>query len=62
MSRNDDVVEISYTRVVTDSDLAILFEDSEDRFWIPKSVIQDHDEDDKIVSIPAWFAEKEGLV
>jgi len=62
MARNDEPVEISYTRIVVDSDLAILFEDGTDQFWIPKSLIKDHDEDDKIVSIPEWFAEKEGLV
>lgn len=61
MSRNDDPVEISYTEIVTESDGAILFADGGDRFWIPKSLIQDHDEDDKIVTIPEWFAEKEGL-
>lgn len=62
MSRNDDDAEISYTKIVTETDMAILFEDGPDQFWIPRSVIKDHDEEDKIVTVAAWFAEKEGLV
>ncbi len=59
---HSDTVEISYDEIVTETDMAILFKDDKDQFWIPKSMIDDHDEDDKIVSVYEWFAEKEGLV
>jgi hypothetical protein len=62
MSRGDETAEISYTEIVTESDMAICFKDGPDKFWIPKSVIKDHDEEDKIVHVATWFAEKEGLV
>jgi hypothetical protein len=62
MSRGSEPAEISYTEIVTESDMAICFKDGPDKFWIPKSVIEEHDEEDKIVCVAAWFAEKEGLV
>lgn len=59
---HSDTVEISYDEIVTETDMAILFKDDKEQFWIPKSVIDEHDEDDKVVSVYEWFAEKEGLI
>jgi len=59
---NSDNVEIPYDDIVAETGMAILFKDDKEQFWIPKSVIEDHDEDDRIVYVAAWFAEKEGLV
>ena len=47
---------------------AILVSDGDDEVWIPKSLISDWSDDDPeqgdviVISIPEWFATKEGLV
>ena len=56
--------EIAYEKVVRDepSDDAILFKIEGWNYWIPRSLVEEIDEESKIVVIPEWFAVKEELV
>lgn len=56
--------EVRHNGFRRETDLARAFWIGTDRFkrttlWVPKSVIID--EDDTTVTVPTWFAEKEGL-
>lgn len=59
-------VGIEYERVVHETDAAFLFlvptyGTNMQEVWIPKSQIQHHDEDEKLVTVPEWLATKKGL-
>lgn len=53
-------VDLPHDGIEHETDEAILFKSDADRFLIPKSLIDDWDAG--MVSVPVWFAEKEGLV
>ena len=48
-----DDQEISITGVIKETEKAILFQDNDVSFWIPKSVIAYYDETEVVV--PEWF-------
>lgn len=63
-----EYVEIDL-EIVTITDDAILTDDGDDEYWIPRSQIEDGEEIDwgdigktLTLNIAEWFAEKEGLI
>jgi hypothetical protein len=61
--KEKDYIEID---VLTkyETDLAVLFSDGDNEFWIPKSVMEDwpEPEEEGTAVIEEWFAYKEGLI
>ena len=54
-------VEVGYERAVRETAAALCVRiDGRDR-WIPKSLIVEHQEDACLLTVPEWFATKEGL-
>ena len=53
-----------YLEVKRETDMAILFTDGVEGFWLPKSCItKDHVKDnDYKVFVPEWLAEKKGMI
>jgi len=49
---------------VHETDEAVLFDDGDKKFWIPKSVMEDWPDvgETGTAMVALWFAEKEGLV
>lgn len=64
----DEWVTFEYDDVITDTELAVLFDcGDEEPVWIPRSVLENDWYSDPgcgpgEVEIPLWFAEKNGLV
>ena len=62
----DSYVDIHHDGIITTTDMARLFRVDDEEIWIPNSLIEYYDEDlhdgHGIVTIPAWFAEKEELI
>lgn len=65
--RDKEPVEIVVDFVKKETAKAVLCEINGDEIWIPKSVIDEGEDDltegeeDVTISIAAWFARKEGL-
>jgi hypothetical protein len=62
---DEEPFDIDFDRIETETDDAILFVVEDDpfapeTFWIPKS-IADVDHENNTVSVPMWFAIKEGF-
>lgn len=59
-----DYVDIDFDRVITETDLATLFEIEEREVWIPNSCIDSDYSDYRagMVGVAEWFALKEGLI
>ena len=64
MSSMSEKVVIDYDEIELDrEDLnAILFEIEERSVWIPRSLILNHDEDERTITVPEWFAIDKELV
>ena len=52
---------VAYDEVLWETDAAILLRIEISRVWIPLRLIREHDEQEKEVSVPEWFAIQEGL-
>ena len=61
-SRPEELVKIEYDEIVHYTDLAYLLLICEEEYWIPFSIIKEHDIKRKIFTIPYYFAHKEGLI
>ena len=67
-SSGNEPFSLGNGKVIRETDKAILFENEDEKFWVPKSVIHDDSEcwadaDDKRegeLVVKRWFAEKEG--
>lgn len=62
-----ELVILDYDEIIKETEKASLFrigeeEDPDSRFWIPKSLIRDLDEEKREITIPEWIAIKLGLV
>jgi hypothetical protein len=62
MPRIELSVEIKRT-----TEMAVLVDDGDSDLWIPRSLIEEDLEDAEtgdivVITVPAWFAEREGLV
>ena len=55
-----EMIELPHDGVIRETGLAKLFDLGDCEAWIPKSIIDD--EDDELVTVPEWWAIKEGLV
>lgn len=56
-----------YVEVEKETDKAILVNDGEDTYWIPKSQIDEesevhHEGDEGLLVIPEWLAEDKGMI
>lgn len=60
---NDEYAEID-VETITDTDMAVLFDDGDEEFWVPKSVMEDWPEigESGTAMVEYWFAEQEGLI
>lgn len=58
-----EYVEID-VETVQETDKAVRFSDGDNRFWVPKSVMEEWPEtgESGTALVAQWFAEKEGLV
>lgn len=58
-----EFVEVEIEAITRQSEMAVQVVVSEtgEEKWIPKSVIEDFDEDSRVLNVKKWFAEKEGL-
>ena len=59
---DEEYVEID-VRTVNWTEFAILFDDGDKEFWIPKSAMEDwpNKYDTGVALVKRWFAEKKGL-
>ena len=60
-----ETTEIEYDSIghATKDAIGFVIEGDEDNLvWVPNSLIEDHDRDEKTLSIPVWFALNEGLI
>ena len=59
---SDEIEWIEHNGILRDDDgeRAILFDIAGDETWLPRSLIEDYD--DEIVGIPIWLAEEKDLV
>jgi hypothetical protein len=55
------IISIDYEEKKVEIEKAILFVIESDEIWIPISEIRDDDEDNKIVTIPVWLADKNNI-
>ena len=64
--RDDEEPEYTEIAVQTirETDKAVQFSNGDERFWIPKSVMEEWPDegDDGYALVAEWFAEKEGLI
>ena len=63
----EDEMESFMFEFVTETDGAILVEDEDGKYWLPKSVIEydgaEYEKGDEItIDIPEWLAEEKGLI
>ena len=66
----ETLVEVQYAGIKRETENAVLFEvllegstiDDEVEIWIPRSLIKEENPNRNKVSVPTWFAKKEGLV
>jgi hypothetical protein len=56
-----ELIDIEYDELKHETDMAYLVIIDGDEVWIPKSVCE-LDEDNQIIEVQEWFAEKEGLI
>lgn len=54
-----ETVEIDYDKIDFETDNALLYVIEGNNVWIPKSVLSD--DDGSSITLPLWFADKEGL-
>jgi len=54
--------EVDFDKVIKETEFAILFDLGDNTIWVPKSIIDNIDYDDNIITIPLWFAETRRLV
>ena len=58
-----DTAEINYDQIIHETEQAMLIDVGEDDgVWIPKSVIQDRDEDAKALFVEEWWAFENGMI
>lgn len=65
MSDKNEIVEVSYHEIIHETEKAYLmniFNDGSDGMWIPKSQIEELDENSKTFMLPQWLAEEKELV
>jgi hypothetical protein len=55
------LADLDYTEIIHETDGAILFSIDGDEVWIPRSLLE-LDESTHTVTVPEWFALKEGLI
>ncbi len=55
------IISIDYEEKKVETEKAILFVIESDEIWIPISEIRDDDEDNRIVTIPVWLADKNNI-
>jgi hypothetical protein len=62
MSRSPEVVDLAYDAVKVDSEhhKAVCFQFGDKEVWLPHSLIE-LDTDAKVVTVPVWKAEMEGI-
>ena len=60
--REEEPAVIAYDYEEGDTDKARLFIIDGRDVWIPKSVIDEEDEEENTVSVKEWWALKEGLI
>lgn len=53
---------IDFDRIAHRTADATLFDNGDGGFWVPNKLIDEIDEEARTVTVPVWFAEKEGLV
>lgn len=56
------MISIDIDSIEAETDLAILVSIDDEKVWIPRSVCKVDEDDDNILSVEQWFAEKEGLI
>jgi len=56
---NDDCIYLDHEGKVRESEKAALFNIHGEEIWVPKSVIDD--ENEEIVAVKKWWADKNGL-
>lgn len=61
MSEEDDWVDVAHDGVIHKTGLATLYDIEGDEVWIPNSVHEESDDQDNVVLVKSWWAEKEGL-
>lgn len=64
-STDDKFPEFEYSEIIRTSEGAICFnvwDNIEDGVWIPKSQINEHDENKKVFNIPHWLAVEKELI
>jgi hypothetical protein len=61
-SERFEPVEVTYDKVVHQTDKAVLLEIEGDEFWVPLSTIQNDFEEDGFITVPYWLADEKGLV
>jgi len=66
MSRYDEDVEIYYDSILKETDFAFCVRCDallvDKRPWIPKSVIQSIDKDEKSMVVPYWYAKEKRFI
>jgi hypothetical protein len=60
--RESEVVDLEFEEIVHETERAykLRFEDVDDDVWVPISLAE-IDRDERVVTVPAWWADKEGL-
>lgn len=63
MDEQEDYIELFMTTVIQTPD-AVLLDDGEERFFVPKSVLKEYPETEShgSVLIKEWYAYQEGLI
>jgi len=63
---SEQLVDLDYDGVRLDKPdnnaIVIEFIADEDSRWVPRSLIADHDEEARVITVPEWWAKQEGLV
>jgi hypothetical protein len=58
-----EYVEIEYEDIIRETDLALQLDIGDNMLiWIPKSQIDNHDEEEGIIQIPEWLAYEKSLI
>ena len=55
-------VKVDYDKIIRSSDRAVQVDIAGEGYWIPKSQVQEFDEEECWFEIPEWLAEDKGLV
>ena len=59
---DDEFPDVSYEKLVRETEKAYLFLIGKRDIWLPKSEVEDLDELEKTFNIPRWLAERNNLV